>query len=93
MNFANPFFEPVMERVIANLTAAYENSPRPVVVIYQEWYEEPERTKTRNLELLAHVPFLSGRRLVAQRFIDRKLLQGYIVEVFESPEVNPVGSS
>lgn len=93
VNFANPFLEPVMERVIANLASSYETEPRPVVVVYHEWYEEPERTKTRNLELLEQVPFLTGRRLVPQRFLDRKLLQGHVVGIFESPEVKRPDSS
>lgn len=88
VHFNNPFTEPVMEKVIANLSASYERNPRPIVAVYQQWYDEPEATRTRNLDLLEEVPFLTGRTLVPRRFVDRKLLQGYVVRIFESPQLN-----
>ena len=85
--FNNPFTESVMESVLANLAISYGNRPRPIVVVYQQWHVQPSRTRTRNIELLEQVPFLTCRKLVPRRFIDRKLLQGYVVQIFESREV------
>lgn len=87
--FNNPFAEPVMERVIANLEASYEKRPRPVVVVYQQMLEEwPRWQQTKNLELLDGVSFLTGRTLAPPSgVIDRRLLRPFIARAYESPEV------
>jgi predicted RNA methylase len=82
----NPFGESVMERVVANLARAYERTPRPIVVVYQQLVHENH--PTRNLELLDRMPFLSGRTLSRPPSIpDRWMLDAFLVRVYESPEI------
>lgn len=87
--FNNPFSERVMERVIANLSASYERAPRPVIVLYQQLIVEwPAWQRTRNLELLEQVSFLTGRTLEPPKGpIDRRMLKLFVVGIYESPEV------
>lgn len=88
IHFNNPFHEPVMERVIANLTASYETRPRPVVVVYQQMTVEEPGDETSNLALLDRVPFLTGRTLpLPAGAIDKRVLAPFTVRVYESPEV------
>jgi SAM-dependent methyltransferase len=87
--FNNPFREPVMESVIANLTASYRFSPRPIALVYQQLRAEPPETRTRNLELLESVPFVTGRTLAPRRPIDRRLLADWLVRVFETRHIGP----
>ncbi len=89
VHFNNPFHEPVMERVIANLTASYETRPRPVVVVYQQMTVEQPGHDTGNLALLDRVPFLTGRTLPLPRgAIDTRVLAPFTVRVYESTEVD-----
>jgi SAM-dependent methyltransferase len=88
VHFNNPFLEPVMVRVLANLTRSYESKPRPVVVVYQQMTVEGPRHRTRNLELLEGVPFLRGGTLAKQGWLDRRMLRPFTVRVFRSPEAD-----
>lgn len=89
VHFNNPFHEPVMERVIANLTVSYETRPRPVVVVYQQMTVEQPEHDTTNLTLLDRIPFLTGRTLgPPDGAIDRRVLVPFTVRVYESPEVD-----
>jgi SAM-dependent methyltransferase len=88
VHFNNPFSEPVMEAVLANLTASYGARPRPVVVVYQLMTFEDNVHRTKNLELLDGCPFLTGRRLAARGWIDRRVLCDYTVAILESPETS-----
>jgi len=87
VHFNNPFREPIMERVIANLTAAYEREPRPIFVVYhQAWMEQPQG-KTENIRLLADEPmFVTHRLLTKPRVSDRLLLGAYRTDVFGTRE-------
>ena len=89
VHFGNPFGEAVTSRVIERLTEAYERRPRPVVAVYQQSRVESDRTRTRNVDLLAAVPFLRHRRLGKDTLRDRVLLRQFRVDLFESPEVPP----
>jgi hypothetical protein len=81
----NPFREPVMERVSANLIASYSRRPRPVIVIYQQARVEDD--PTRNVELLATAaPFLTHRSLRPRNAIDRFLLKPWVIDYFASSE-------
>lgn len=81
----NPFREPVMERVIANLDASYRRRPRPVVVVYQQL--RVEDTPTRNVELLEKAaPFLTRRSLQPRGAINRFLLEPWVIDYFTSSE-------
>ena len=87
VHFNNPFDESVMTNVLQNLNESYEHEPRAIVVVYQQAaHEKPEHT-TKNLELLAETPFLVGRTLEPDGWIDRRVLAPYLVRVFESPEL------
>ena len=87
VHFGNPFGEAVTRRVIERLTAAYERRPRPIIAVYQQSRVESDRTRTRNVDLLAAVPFLTHRRLRATTLGQRALLRQFRVDLFESPEV------
>jgi hypothetical protein len=88
VHFNNPFHEPIMERVLANLTATHERDPRPIVVLYQQMTVEHPAHRTRNLALLDRVPFLTGRTLAPPPgAIDRRMLAPFTVRVYESPEL------
>lgn len=94
VHFNNPFHESVMERVIANLTGSYERTPRPLVVLYQQMTVEHPAHRTRNLELLDAVPFLSGRTLASPTgAIDRRVLAPFTVRVYESTEARRSSSA
>jgi hypothetical protein len=80
----NPFREPVMERVIANLFASYRRRPRAVIVVYQQARVEDD--PTRNVELLSAAPFLTHRSLRPRNPINRFLLKPWVIDYFESPE-------
>lgn len=81
----NPFREPVMERVIANLTASYRRLPRPIIVVYQQARVEDD--PTRNVELLATTAtFLSRRSLRPRSAINRFLLKPWVIDYFASLE-------
>ena len=81
----NPFQEPVMERVIANLITSYRCRPRPVIVIYQQ--ARVEDNPTRNVELLATAaPFLTHRSLQPSGAINRFLLKPWVIDYFASSE-------
>ena len=86
VHFNNPFAETVMECVIENLGRWYEHTPRPLVVVYQRRTVEERRHDTSNLELLDAVPWLRGRSLAPEGRLDRRLLSGFTVRVFENPE-------
>ena len=86
--FSNPFHEPVMVCVIANLTASYERRRRPVVVVYQQMTVEFPAHRTSNLALLDAVPFLTGRTLSPPKgAINRRFLAPFTVRIYESAEV------
>jgi hypothetical protein len=88
VHFNNPFHESVMERVVANLVTSYEQTPRPILVIYQQMTVEPPWQQTGNIALLDRVPFLVGRTLTAPRWpIDRSVLRAFTVRVYESAEI------
>jgi hypothetical protein len=88
VHFSNPFHEPVMVRVIANLTASYKRRQRPVIVVYQQMTVERPGHVTNNLALLDAVPFLTGRTLAQPTgVIDRRLLAPFTVRIYESLEV------
>jgi hypothetical protein len=81
----NPFQEPVMERVIANLVASYRCRPRPVIVVYQQ--ARVEDHPTRNVELLTTAaPFLTRRSLQPRSAINRFLLKPWVIDYFASSE-------
>jgi SAM-dependent methyltransferase len=87
VHFNNPFDDPVMFRVIANLTASYERRRRPVIVLYQQMKVEQQGHVTNNLELLEAVPFLTARQLPPPAgAIDRRLLAPFKVGIYESVE-------
>jgi SAM-dependent methyltransferase len=87
VHFNNPFHDPVMERVIANLTSSYERLPRPIVVVYQQMTVEQPEHATGNIALLDRVPFLTGRTLSRPTSpIDRRALAPFTVRIYESPE-------
>ena len=88
VHFNNPFHDPVMVRVIANLGRSYERRPRSLVVLYHQLTVEDAGDETGNLALLDKVPFLEGRTLEppAGR-IDRNLLAPFTVRIYESSEV------
>src|SRR3954453_11770424 len=52
VHFCNPFSEAIMEPVIANLVASYEQHPRPIFALYHQSWIEPDDRRTRNVELL-----------------------------------------
>lgn len=86
----NPFREPVMERVITNLTASYLRRPRPVIVVYQQARVEDD--PTRNVELLVtEANFLTHRSLRPRSAINRFLLKPWVVDYFESSEARRLG--
>ncbi len=88
VHFNNPFHDPVMMRVIANLTDSYERLPRPIIVVYHQLTIEDPEDDTDNLRLLDAVPFLTGRTLKPPAgVIDRKLLTPFTVRIYESAEV------
>jgi hypothetical protein len=85
LHLNNPFREPVMERVIANLIASYRFRPRPVIVIYQQARVEDE--PTRNVELLTTTaPFLTHRSLQPHGALNRFLLRPWVIDYFASSE-------
>lgn len=89
VHFNNPFHDPVMERVIANLTESYERRPRPIVVVYHQMTIEDPEDVTGNFDLLDKVSFLEGRTLDPPKgLIDRRFLAPFTVRVYESPEVS-----
>ena len=83
--FDNPFNETVMEQVIANLQASYEQHPRPIVAVYQQLIEEYPAHRTDNLRLLDRASFLEGHTL-RYRLRDRPFLSPFIVRIYVSPE-------
>jgi hypothetical protein len=86
IHFNNPFSEAIMEEVIVNLTASYEQRPRPIFAIYQQAAKE-HRYRTRNAELLAAVPaFIRHRRLSPGALGDKLLLAVSRVDVCETRE-------
>jgi SAM-dependent methyltransferase len=88
VHFNNPFHDPVMMRVIGNLTRSYEQRRRPIVVVYHQLTVEDPGDETGNLALLDEVPFLKGRTLEPPTgFIDRNMLARFTVRVYESAEV------
>ena len=87
VHFNNPFKESVMSSVISRLSAGYAERPRPIVIVYQQQTVEEDRHRTRNIDLLAEVPYLSGR-ILAYRGLDRWLLDSFAIALFESPEVS-----
>jgi SAM-dependent methyltransferase len=88
VHFNNPFNETVMTEVIDRLTDSYQRRPRPIVITYEQHRHESERTKSRNVELLAAVPFLTHRPLDKDSLLDRRwILQPFLVDMFESPQV------
>lgn len=84
--FDNPFAEPVMRQVLANLEASYEQEPRPIVAVYQQVIHEGDATRTDNLGMLDDQPFLSGRTL-RFRLRDRPFLRSFVVRIHRTPEV------
>lgn len=89
VHFNNPFHDPVMVRVIENLTRSHEQRPRPVVVVYHQLTVEDPGDETGNLALLDEVPFLKGRTLEPPAgTIDRRFLAPFTARVYESPEVH-----
>lgn len=88
VHFNNPFTEPVMRRVIGNLSASYERAPRPMILVYQQMKSEPPEHRTQNIALLEDVPFLRLSWLPEpKRLLDRRMLAAFQVALFESPEV------
>ncbi len=88
VHFFNPFHDPVMVRVIENLTDSYKRHPRPVVVLYHQMTEEEPQDATNNIALLDAVPFLTGRTLEPARgILNRKLLGWFTVRLYESDEI------
>jgi SAM-dependent methyltransferase len=89
VHFFNPFHDPVMRRVIENLTDSYTRDPRPVVVLYHQMTVEEPQDATGNIALLDDVPFLTGRTLEpAKGLLDRKLLGWFTVRIYESAELS-----
>ena len=89
--FDNPFSERIMAIVLQNLRASYEQSPRPVIVVYQQLVEEGAGTSTENLRLLDEERFLRGSTL-RYRLRDRPFLSPFVVRVYASAEV-PVSAA
>jgi SAM-dependent methyltransferase len=88
VHFNNPFHDPVMERVIANLTESYERRRRPIVVVYHQLTVEDPEDVTGNFGLLDDVPFLEGRTLAPPAGpVDRRFLAPFTVRIYESAEV------
>ena len=88
VHFNNPFDETVMTRVIERLTESYTKRQRPIVITYEQHRHESQETKSENVELLAAVPFLTRQPLHKDNLVDRRwILQPFLVELFESPEV------
>ena len=77
-----------MAPVLANLSASYATTPRPIVAVYQQMRDEQPGHDTRNFELLDAVPFLHGHELAPPRsFVDRRVVRPFVVRIYESPEV------
>jgi SAM-dependent methyltransferase len=83
----NPFDEEVMASVIENLVASYAEQPRPIVVCYQQLARENPPHATRNIELLADVPFLTRLDRRPRSSYARFLLSPYAVAFFGSADV------
>jgi hypothetical protein len=89
VHFSNPFSEKVMASVLANLTASYARTPRPIVAVYQRMRQELPGRDLRNFDLLDAVPFLRGHELPAPRgFIDKRVVRPFVVRIYESPEAS-----
>ena len=83
--FDNPFSHTVMSRVVGNVAASYAQSPRPMVLVYQQLVHESARTATDNLSLLEQQSFLTGRTL-RYRWRDRPFLSPFVVRLHTTPE-------
>jgi SAM-dependent methyltransferase len=89
--FNNPFAEPVFARVLANVQAAHQRSPRKLYVLYQQLVGELETDRTNNVAMLECAGFLRQRQV---RFPSRRarwLLGSYDLQMFESVDP-PAGS-
>jgi SAM-dependent methyltransferase len=84
--FNNPFTEPVMIRVLANITASYRHDRRPMVLAYQQLADDDD--PTGNLDLLSEVPFLRASDRRPLRPYDRLMLSSFVLRIFVSPEVD-----
>lgn len=93
VHFNNPFAEPVLREVVANLARAYESQRPPIVVVYQQLTVEDEQHATTNLRILDDVPFLTGRTLVPRTLLDRRLLADFTVRVLASSEARALDAA
>lgn len=87
VHFNNPFSERVMSSVVANLSASYQQHPRPMVVVYQQLQVEQPEHRTRNVDLLRALSFLAHRSVRPRTPLDRMALRPFAVDLFESREV------
>jgi SAM-dependent methyltransferase len=89
--FNNPFAEPVFARVLANIQASFERSPRRLHVLYQQLAGELETDRTGNIAMLEGSAFLRERQVRFPSRRARYLLGSYDLRRFES--VDPPTSS
>lgn len=91
--FNNPFSETVMADVIGNMEAAYAKQPRPVIAVFLQREVEDTDSATRNRDLLAAVPFLTGTARRPRGRYGRFMLSMFSFSVYESVEVRAMGPS
>lgn len=82
--FNNPFAEPVMAEVLANVAAAHEAYHKRIFVLYQQLRHEPASDRTENLAMIAALPFLRERRVSLPSLTARVLLGSHSLRIFES---------
>lgn len=86
----NPFPETLMREVLASLSDAYERSPRPVTLVYQQLEHGDAEHRTRNRDLLGELPFLAPLPLKVRGLANRLLLAPYALAGYASPEARGI---
>ena len=82
----NPFPEPVLAPVLANLAESYEAQPRAITIVYQQLRNEDAEHDTRNIEMLDELDFATRRSARLRWPVDRWLLRPYALHAFASSE-------